>query len=175
MNAHPQGAPPPEHPLNPPARRARVITASNRAAAGVYPDRGGPLIVAWLRERGFDAPDAAVVSDGEPVGIALRAAVADGVDVVITTGGTGISPTDATPDVTRCLLDYEVTGLADAIRAAGAPTVPTAVLSRGVAGVANRTLVVNLPGSTGGVRDGLTVLASVLDHAVDQLRGGDHP
>ncbi|MCY7343166.1 MAG: MogA/MoaB family molybdenum cofactor biosynthesis protein [Pseudonocardia sp.] len=155
-------------------RRARVVTASNRAAAGVYADRGGPMIVDWLRERGFDAPDATVVPDGERVGEAVRSAVTDGVDVVITTGGTGISPTDVTPEVTRRELDYEVPGLADAIRAAGTPTVPTAVLSRGVSGVAGRTLVVNLPGSTGGVRDGLAVLAGVLDHAVDQLRGGDH-
>jgi molybdenum cofactor synthesis domain-containing protein len=155
-------------------RSARVVTASNRAAAGVYPDRSGPIVVAWLRERGFDCPDALVVPDGEPVGEALRAAVADGADVVITTGGTGLSPTDATPEVTRRLLDYEVPGLADAIRAAGAPTVPTAVLSRGLSGVVGRTLVVNLPGSTGGVRDGLGVLDGVLDHAVDQLHGGDH-
>ena len=155
-------------------RTARVVTASGRAAAGVYPDRGGPLIVAFLRERGLDTPDSAVVPDGSPVGEALRAAIGDGVDVVITTGGTGISPTDATPDVTRAVLDYEVPGLADAIRSAGAPTVPTAVLSRGLAGVAGRTLVVNLPGSTGGVRDGLAVLDGVLEHAVDQLRGGDH-
>jgi molybdenum cofactor synthesis domain-containing protein len=153
---------------------ARVITASNRAAAGVYPDRSGPVIVEWLRERGFDTPDPAVVPDGEPVGQALTQAIAAGVDVVITTGGTGISPTDGTPEITRSLLDYEVPGLADAIRAAGAPRVPTAVLSRGVAGVAGRTLVVNLPGSTGGVRDGIAVLADVLQHAVDQLHGGDH-
>jgi molybdenum cofactor synthesis domain-containing protein len=153
---------------------ARVITASNRASAGVYADRGGPVIVAWLRERGFDCPDAAVVPDGEPVGEALRAAVADGADVVITTGGTGISPTDATPEVTRALLDYEVPGLADAIRAAGAPAVPTAVLSRGLSGVVGRTLVVNLPGSTGGVRDALAVLGPLLPHVVSQLRGGDH-
>jgi molybdenum cofactor synthesis domain-containing protein len=155
-------------------RSARVVTASNRAAAGAYPDRSGPIVVAWLRERGFDCPDALVVPDGEPVGEALRAAVAAGADVVITTGGTGISPTDATPEVTRRLLDYEVPGLADAIRAAGAPAVPTAVLSRGLSGVVGRTLVVNLPGSTGGVRDGLGVLGGVLDHAVDQLHGGDH-
>jgi molybdenum cofactor synthesis domain-containing protein len=151
-----------------------VITASNRAAAGVYPDRGGPLIVEWLRERGYQVPEPTVAPDGPPVGEAMRAAVADGVDVVVTTGGTGISPTDATPEVTRELLDYEIPGLADAIRAAGAPKVPTAVLSRGLAGVAGRTLVVNLPGSTGGVRDGLAVLDGVLDHAIEQLRGGDH-
>ncbi len=156
------------------SRTARVVTASNRAAAGVYPDRGGPLIASWLRERGFDCPDPAVVPDGDPVGELLRRAVIARVDVVITTGGTGISPTDATPEVTRAVLDYEIPGLADAIRAAGAPAVPTAVLSRGMAGVAGRTLVVNLPGSTGGVRDGLRVLDGVLEHAVDQLRGGDH-
>jgi molybdenum cofactor synthesis domain-containing protein len=153
---------------------ARVITASNRAAAGVYADTSGPVIVEWLRERGFDTPDAAVVPDGDPVARALEEAIAARVDVVITTGGTGISPTDATPEVTRGLLDYEVPGLADAIRSAGAPKVPTAVLSRGIAGVAGRTLVVNLPGSTGGVRDGIGVLADVLQHAVDQLHGGDH-
>ena len=155
-------------------RRAHVITASNRAAAGVYPDRGGPLIVEWLRERGYQVPEPTVAPDGAPVGEAMRAAVTDGVDVVVTTGGTGISPTDATPEVTRELLDYEIPGLADAIRAAGAPKVPTAVLSRGLAGVAGRTLVINLPGSTGGVRDGLAVLDGVLDHAIEQLRGGDH-
>lgn len=156
------------------SKTARVITASNRAATGVYPDRGGPLIVDWLRAHGYDCPDASVVGDGEPVGEALREAVVAGVDVVLTTGGTGISPTDATPEVTARILDYEVPGLADAIRTAGLPAVPTSVLSRGVAGVAGRTLVVNLPGSTGGVRDGLAVLDGVLDHAVDQLRGGDH-
>ncbi|MCT2582705.1 molybdenum cofactor biosynthesis protein MoaE [Actinophytocola gossypii] len=156
-------------------RTARVVTASNRAAAGVYADRTGPLIVDWLLGRGYEVPAPVVVPDGEPVLAALRAAVADGVDVVITTGGTGISPTDRTPEVTAQVLDHEVPGLADAIRAAGLPAVPTAVLSRGRAGVAGRTLVVNLPGSTGGVRDGLGVLDGVLDHAVEQLHGGDHP
>jgi molybdenum cofactor synthesis domain-containing protein len=156
-------------------RTARVIVASNRAAKGVYEDKTGPVIVAWLAGRGYDVPAPVVVEDGDPVGVALRAALADGVAVVLTTGGTGISPTDRTPDVTRALLDHELPGVADAIRAAGLPKVPTAVLSRGVAGVAGRTLVVNLPGSSGGVKDGLGVLDGILDHAVDQLAGGDHP
>jgi molybdenum cofactor synthesis domain-containing protein len=157
------------------SRTARVVTASNRAAAGVYEDTTGPLIVAWLRGRGYEVPDADVVPDGDPVGAALRAAVGAGVDVVVTTGGTGVTPTDRTPEATRAVLDYEIPGLADAIRAAGLPKVPTAVLSRGLAGVAGRTLVVNLPGSRGGVKDGIGVLDGVLDHTVDQLRGGDHP
>ncbi|WP_433871145.1 molybdenum cofactor biosynthesis protein MoaE [Saccharopolyspora sp. CA-218241] len=156
-------------------RTARVIAASNRAAAGVYEDRTGPVIADWLRARGFDAPDPAVVPDGDPVAAELRAAIAEDVQVVITTGGTGINPTDRTPEVTAAVLDYPIPGLADAIRAAGLPGVPTAVLSRGLAGVAGRTLVVNLPGSRGGVKDGLGVLDGVLEHAVDQLHGGDHP
>ncbi|MFI7304303.1 molybdenum cofactor biosynthesis protein B [Micromonospora aurantiaca] len=154
--------------------RARVIVASNRAAAGVYEDTSGPLLVTGLRELGCEVDDPVVVPDGEPVGDALRAARADGVDVVLTSGGTGITPTDRTPDVTRALLDYEIPGIAEAIRAHSRDTVPTAALSRGLAGVAGRTLVVNLPGSRGGARDGLAVLGPILRHAVDQLRGGDH-
>jgi len=141
----------------------------------VYADRTGPVITAWLRERGYEVSEPVVVPDGDPVAGALRAAVAEGVAVVLTTGGTGVTPTDRTPEATRSVLDYEIPGIADAIRAAGLPKVPTAVLSRGVSGVAGTMLVVNLPGSTGGVKDGLAVLDGVLDHAVDQLAGGDHP
>jgi molybdenum cofactor synthesis domain-containing protein len=157
-----------------PTRRAVVVVASNRAAAGVYADRTGPVIVNWLCERGYHTPDPVVVPDGSPVRDAVAVAVADAVDVVLTTGGTGISPTDRTPEATEPLLDRRLPGLADAIRSAGLPQVPTAVLSRGLAGVAGQTLIVNLPGSTGGVRDGLAVLEGVLDHAVEQLHGADH-
>ncbi|MEU6647405.1 molybdenum cofactor biosynthesis protein MoaE [Saccharomonospora sp. NPDC046836] len=156
-------------------RTARVVVASNRAAAGVYADQTGPIIAHWLGERSFVVPEPIVVADGEPVAQALRQCLAEDVDVVITTGGTGLSPTDRTPEATAPLLDFELPGLADAVRAAGQDKVPTAILSRGVAGVAASTLVVNLPGSRGGVRDGLQVLADVLDHALDQVAGGDHP
>ncbi|QUR68865.1 MogA/MoaB family molybdenum cofactor biosynthesis protein [Mycobacterium spongiae] len=155
-------------------RSASIVIASTRASAGVYTDVCGPIIAAWLEERGFSPVKLMVVADGEAVGAALRDAVDARSDVVITSGGTGISPTDRTPEQTMEVLDHTIPGLADAIRRSGLPKVPTSVLSRGVCGVAGRTMIINLPGSPGGVRDGLGVLADVLDHALAQLAGEDH-
>jgi len=155
--------------------RALAVTVSNRAAAGVYEDRSGPVLAELLRSAGCSVDGPVVVPDGEPVAAALRDAVAASYDVVVTTGGTGLTPLDLTPEMTRRVIEREIPGIAEALRAAGAAAgVPAAILSRGVAGVAGRTLVVNLPGSTGGVRDGMAVLGPVLGHAVSQIHGGDH-
>ena len=155
--------------------RAMAVTVSNRAFAGVYSDKSGPVLVEMLEDLGCQVDGPVVIPDGEPVVGVLRNAVAAGYDVVVTTGGTGLTPTDQTPEMTRQAIDREIPGIAEAIRCAGREQVPTAILSRGLAGIAVRTLIVNLPGSTGGVRDGMTVLGRVLAHAVDQIRGGDHP
>jgi molybdenum cofactor synthesis domain-containing protein len=155
--------------------RARVITCSTRAAAGQWDDTSGPILAVGLRELGIEVGDPVVVADGEPVLEALRAAIADGVDLVITTGGTGHTPRDLTPEMTRQVIERESPGLAEAIRAYGvAHGVPTAILSRGIAGLAGTTLVVNAPGSSGGARDTIAALSPVLLHALDQIAGGDH-
>ncbi len=156
--------------------RARVITVSDRCATGRAQDLSGPLAAELLTAFGVDVdevrvvPDEAAQIDGE-----VRAGVADGCDLVLTTGGTGLSPRDVTPDAVLPLLDRAIPGLAEALRAEPRAKVPTAVLSRGVAGVVGRTLVVTLPGSTGGVRDGVALLGPLLGHIASQLAGGDHP
>ena len=131
--------------------------------------------MAGLRRAGFEVDGPVVVPDGDPVEEALRDAVESSYDLVVTTGGTGLTALDLTPDVTRAVIDVEIPGVAEAIRARGvASGVPTAVLSRGIAGMAGTTMIVNLPGSTGGVKDGLAVLEPIVGHAIDQIRGGDH-
>ncbi len=153
-----------------------MVTASTRAAAGVYPDKSGQLLASLLAEAGCETVDGPrVVPDGEPVETALREGVRDGYDVIVTTGGTGLTPRDLTPEMTRRVIEREIPGIAEAVRQANRDKVPTSILSRGLAGQAGTTLIVNLPGSSGGVRDGMAVLAPVLRHAVDQIRGGDHP
>ena len=155
--------------------RGAVVVASNRAASGVYDDTTGPLLVDFLVSLGFSCEPATVVADGDPVAVAVRHEVEGGARVVLTTGGTGLTPTDRTPEATRPLLDREVPGIAEAIRAYGVGKgVPTAALSRGLAGVAGDCLVVNLPGSRGGVKDAIAVLEPLLLHAVEQVVGSDH-
>lgn len=153
----------------------RVVSVSTRAATGVYEDRTGPPTVATLRSMGHDVADPVVVADGEPLAEALQSLLAESPDVIITSGGTGLTPKDLTPEVTRRFLDREIPGVVEALRLDGRSRgVDTAALSRGVCGVAGSTFIVNLPGSIGGARDGVAVLAPLLTHAVDQIAGGDH-
>ena len=155
--------------------RAAVVTVSTRAAAGTYADEGGPAVAAALADAGFDVAPVRVVADGrDVVAAAIVDACADA-DVVATTGGTGISPSDHTPDATLDVVERVVPGLAEAMRAASLAVTPMAALSRAVAGVRGRTLVVNLPGSPRGAVENLAAVLPVLRHAVDQLHGGDHP
>jgi molybdenum cofactor synthesis domain-containing protein len=156
-------------------RRAAVVVASTRAATGVYPDRSGPVLVDRLRAWGFEVGDPLVVPDGDELARALREVLASEPDLLLTSGGTGLTPTDGTPEATAPLLDMLVPGVAEALRAAGvAKGIPTAMLSRGLTGLAGRTFVANLPGSKGGVEDALEVLGPVLGHILLQIPGSDH-
>lgn len=155
--------------------RAAVITVSNRAAAGTYADEAGPRLAAVLGEAGFAVAGVVVVPDGiGSVADAIVAACREA-DVVVTTGGTGLSPLDVTPEATGRVVERLAPGFAEAMRAASLAVTPMGMLSRGVAGIRGRTLVLNVPGSPKGAVESLRAVVSALPHAVDQLRGGDHP
>ncbi len=157
----------------PQSRSAVVLVCSTRAAAGIYPDGTGPVILEWLTGRGWNAR-LTVVPDGALIAKNLGAAIDAGHHLVITSGGTGLTPNDVTPEQTAPFLQRRIPGIMEELRRRGAATTPTALLSRGLAGVAGNTVVINLPGSSGGVRDGLQVLDGLLDHLIDQIDGGDH-
>jgi molybdenum cofactor synthesis domain-containing protein len=155
--------------------KAAVITCSNRSANGERPDDSGTLLADSLIEAGHDVVQRTVVPDDiDRIRSAVAAAVGAGARLVLTTGGTGLTPTDVTPEAVTPLLDKQIPGIAEALRQADRDRVPTSVLSRGVAGSIGVSLVVTLPGSPGGCRDGLRLLLPVVQHAVDQLSGGDH-
>jgi molybdenum cofactor synthesis domain-containing protein len=158
---------------------ARVVTVSDRSAAGQREDRSGPLAAQLLAEHGLDVDRVVVVPDGiDSVRRAIKGAMRARVRLVLTTGGTGVAPRDLTPEATEPLLVTRLDGLAEAIRRRGAPDVPAAVLSRGLAGLTDRepgaTLIVNAPGSTGGVRDAVAVLGPLAAHVLAQVDGADH-
>jgi molybdopterin adenylyltransferase len=153
--------------------RCGILTVSDAGHRGERADTSGDAIAAWAAERGYTLAERALVPD-ETVRIAATLtawADAGAADLILTTGGTGLTPRDVTPEATRAVLDKEAPGLAEALRMAAYPRFPRAALSRGMAGVRARTLIVNLPGSTGGVRDGLAVLNDLVEHAVALVRG----
>jgi molybdenum cofactor synthesis domain-containing protein len=156
-------------------KRAAVITASNRAFNGVYEDTSGQVLLNGLKSLGYDIESVLVVPDEiEKISIAIQAEIKDGVDLVVTTGGTGISPFDVTPEATAPLIQKQMPGILEALRAYSREKVPTTDLSRGVAGVTDKTLIINLPGSPGAAKDGLVIIERLASHIHDQLAGHDH-
>jgi molybdenum cofactor synthesis domain-containing protein len=153
-----------------------VVTCSNRSAAGEREDASGPAVVAALSEAGFTvAPEALLVADDEAEIAALLVRLADaGHRLILTTGGTGLTPSDVTPAATRGVIEREAPGLAELMRAAGMTSTPMAALSRGLVGTRGATLIANLPGSPKGASESLAALMPVLRHALEQLAGGDH-
>lgn len=154
------------------SRQASVVVASTSAAAGTAEDKTGPLISRWLREREFQVAEPAVVADGQPVRNAVQEQLASGASVVIVTGGTGVSPDDQSPEMVEPLLDVQLPGIIEAIRRRGEASTALSIITRGVAGFAGETFVITLPGSSGGVKDGLAVLDTVVEHLLAQRSGG---
>jgi molybdenum cofactor synthesis domain-containing protein len=155
--------------------RAAVVVVSTQASSDPTLDTTGPVIAAWLRDRGFELDDVAIVADGGPIAETVEAAILGGTRVVITTGGTGVTPTDRTPEAVAPLLALEIPGIVEEIRRRGADVGPRSLLTRGVDGIAaGGTFVVTLPGSRGGVADGLDVLDGLLDHVLAQVHGEGH-
>ena len=154
---------------------AAIITASNRASLGLYKDQSGEILAQGLEKLGFDVVSKVIVPDSVSlIGAEIARAIDSKIDLIVTTGGTGISPTDVTPEATAPLIQKEIPGILEALRAFSREKVPTSDLSRGLAGTANQSLIINLPGSPGGVRDGLVIIARLVPHAISQLAGGDH-
>jgi molybdenum cofactor synthesis domain-containing protein len=156
-------------------KRAVVITASNRAFNGVYEDRSGQILLAGLRELGYEIPQVTLLpDDAAMITGAITSAITAEIDLVVTTGGTGVSPFDLTPEATEPLVEKKMPGILEALRAYSREKVPTTDLSRGVAGVTNKTLIINLPGSPGGAKDGLVIIERLASHIHDQIAGHDH-
>jgi molybdenum cofactor synthesis domain-containing protein len=156
-------------------RTAVVITASNRASAGVYADTSGEILAAGLTKLGYVLKDPIVIPDNiSQIQAAIELSIAGSVDLIVTTGGTGVSPHDVTPEATAPLIKKLLPGIPEAFRAYSRDRVPTTDLSRGLAGVTGSSLIINLPGSPGGVKDGLVIIERLAEHIHDQIAGVDH-